>query len=483
MRESKLLILIRTLEKTEMKKLLLFLESPYFFNGKLDEEVLRLFQFIYNYYPNFEHADLSKANAYTSIFPDQKPLKGKMDRLMTRLLKHIQLFLAYEQTNLKENKTQQNIVLSTFYRERHLDKLFLRNIESIRKLQNRIQERDKDFYYNQFLIEEELANWESFYNTRREDLNLTATLQSLDIYYMVAKLEYACRLLAQNKYHQTLDLKDSLEIINRIAPVFEQEHYVKIPILRLYHQAFQLLQAENADEVFRQLSQELEENEPHIPLHQMKDLQTIIRSYSVDRYNQGNEQFLEETFKYYRLHLERGYLLYEDGLNAGTFRNIVALGLKLKQYEWVKSFMEAYQDKIVGAKHPEEVYSFNLATYHFALGEYDKALEYLSDNYEDMYYKIAAKRLELQIYYEQQSVLLDPRMNAFKVYIFRISKTLLPELKREGYNNFIDFLKRIYSPKTYWDKDRVHKLLKEVEECKVLVEKEWLRKKLQEISE
>ena len=163
-------------------------------------------------------------------------------------------FLAYEQTRLKENKPRRGIILSPYYRERHLDKLFLRNIESIRKLQNGIEQRGKKYYYNQFLIEEELADWESFYNRRREDLNLTATLQSLDIYYMVAKLEYACRLLAQNKYHQTLDLKDSLDIIDRIAPVFEQEHYVKIPILNLYYQAFQLLRTENADQAFERLS-------------------------------------------------------------------------------------------------------------------------------------------------------------------------------------------------------------------------------------
>ena len=151
MLDSKLLILIRTFEKAEMKRLELFLESPYFFSGKIDKEVVQLFKYIHSYYPNLKHADLSKSKTYQSLFPEQSVVKGKIDRLMTRLLKTIQLFLAYEQLDLKGNRIKQGIMLSPYYRERHLDKLFHRNIESIRKLQNGIQARDRTYYYNQFL--------------------------------------------------------------------------------------------------------------------------------------------------------------------------------------------------------------------------------------------------------------------------------------------------------------------------------------------
>lgn len=481
MHDSKLLILIQTFEESELSRLLQFLDSPYFFNGKKDVEAIQLYEYIVGHFPDLSQVTLGKEQTYAALYPNQAEMKGKMDRLMTRLMKHIQLFLAYEQVDLQENKIQRNIYILPTYRERHLDKLFHRSIDALRKSQNKIEQRGKSFYYNQFLIEGELTNWESFYNTRKEDLNLTATLQSLDIYYMVAKLEYACLLLAQNKYHQTLDIKNSLEIIDRIAPVFEQAHYVDIPILNIYYHAFLLLRGDNPENAFDCLSTALEEQEAIIPLDQMQVLQSIVRSYCIRQYNSGNDNYLEKTFKYYRLHLEKGYLLYEDGLIAGTFRNIVAIGLKHQQFDWVMDFMDEYKNKIVGTKHPVEVYHFNLAAYYFALSKYDEALEYLADNYEDIYYKIAAKRMELKIYYEQESVLLDSKINAFKVYIFRISKKLLTELTREGNNNFIDFLKRILSPKTFWNKERVSKLIKELDDCKVIIEKEWLRAKLNKI--
>lgn len=492
MHDSKLLQLVRTLEKTDFNGFQQFLESPYFFKGKRDEEIIQLFNYIKSFAPTFDQEALTKKNTYHALYPNQTPLKGKIDRLMTRLLKALQMFLAFEYYDLKNDKVKQAVSMSHVYRERHLDKWFYRNIESLRKLQNEVPQKNKTYFYNQFLIEEELTDWESFYNTRKEDLNLNATIQSLDVYYLVVKMEYACRLLAQNKYHQPLHLKNSLNFLDQIRPLYLQEHCANVPILNLYYQALHLLLGVDTEKVFIRLSKDLEVEETNIPLAQLKNLQAIIRSYCIRQYNQGHDKYLHETFKYYRLHLERGYLLYENGLVAGTFRNIVSISLKLKKFDWAMDFINQYKDKIVGTKHPTEVYYFNLADYYFACEDYEKALEYLVDDYEDMYYKIAAKRMELKIYYEQESklfeigqesVLLNSRMNAFKIYIFRISKTLLPELKREGNNNFIDFLKRIFSPRTHKDKDRASKLIRKLEECKVVVEKEWLQNKLKSILE
>ncbi len=64
MRTSKLLVLIRTSEKAELNRLEQFLNSPYFFDGKIDLEVIQLFEFIQSFSPDFDQEDLTKENAY-----------------------------------------------------------------------------------------------------------------------------------------------------------------------------------------------------------------------------------------------------------------------------------------------------------------------------------------------------------------------------------------------------------------------------------
>ncbi|MEM1322013.1 MAG: hypothetical protein AAGG75_17265 [Bacteroidota bacterium] len=481
MQRSKLVAILKHLEETELELLRQFLRSPYFFKGKIEEEALRLFEYIVAAAPDFKAESLDKSKAWAQIFSEQVFNKSKLDQLMTRLLKNVNRFLAYHFDDLEGDAVRQQLALSRFFRERRLGKQFDRNIEGLRKKQRSIPRRHRAFYFQQFLIERELSDYESLYNTRKADLNLPATLRSLDLYYLITKLEYVCMLLAQHKYHHALDLKDSLEIIELMTPMIQQKHYQEVPALKLYYQAFCMLQSEGDDDAFQSLCYLLREYEDQIPLAQLKDLQTLSRNYCIRQYNRGHRDYLNEAFKLYQQHLDQGYLHYEEGLVAGTIRNIVSIGLKLHQYDWVLQFLTDYKDKIVGTNYPDEVYHFNLATYYFALGDYDAALKYLADTYEDTYYKIAAKRMELKIYYEKKSVLLDPKINAFKVYIFRTSKRLLTELQREGNNNFIDFLKRICSPKTSWDSGRIQKLIKNLEQSRIVTDKEWLQNKLLEL--
>lgn len=178
----------------------------------------------------------------------------------------------------------------------------------------------------------------------------------------------------------------------------------------------------------------------------------------------------------YQLHLEKGYLYQEDDLlNLSTFGNLVTMGLKLEQFDWVYNFIESCKGKITGTDAPEDIYSFNVAQYYFAIKDYDSSLDSLSFNFEDLYYKMAAKRLELKVYYEMQSELLESRMDAFKILTFRLSKKMLSTTHQKANNNFIDLLKQIINPKTKGNTGRIEKLIEKINnQKKTLSEKEWL---------
>ena len=230
---------------------------------------------------------------------------------------------------------------------------------------------------------------------------------------------------------------------------------------------------------FETLQATLEENHHDLPTDHLKALQAFCRNYCIVQYNKGRKIFLQKLFQLYQQHLEQGYLYHDGGLLPSTVRNIVVFGLRCSAYDWVRDFLKKYRHRIVATNEAEEIYQFNWAAYLFAIGEYEKALDSLAGRYEDSYYQLAARRMELKIYYELNLPILDSKINAFKVYIYRVSQKNLPPVPREGNNNFIDILRQICHSKTLNNPDRVRKLIGKVEAKKSVAEKNWLIEKLE----
>ena len=474
MHSSKLIKIFSIFNEEELSHLQQFLRSPYFFNKLPSNEILVLFDHIQYCLFHGEEEKLSKEFTFQVVFQSDKFVKGKLEKMMSTLLKATEKFMVYHFSGLQENETKQKLILAKLFRQRKLDHQFELIIKQLNKLQSRVERKNNAFYYTQFLIEKEISDFESFYNTRDKDLNLLNTMRNLDTYYFSTRLEHACWLFSQAKHHASSDWKKKDYILEKLTPIMGDTPFNEIPLIKVYLLVYQFL--EEKENVFSTLEQLLEQYEDQLPWRQMKDLQALCRNYFIMKYNEGEEKYLTEAFRLYKLHLEKGYLYHEDDLLIpSTFGNLVTMGIKLEQFDWVFNFIESCKDRITGTDAPEDIYNFNVAQYYFAIKDYDSSLDSLSFNYEDLYYKMAAKRLELKVYYEMESELLEPRMDAFKILTFRLSKKMLSATHQKANNNFIDLLKQIINPKTKGNIGRVEKLIEKINnQKKTLSEKEWL---------
>jgi len=482
MQKSRLIETLSNFDEEELKRFDRFVRSPFFHaQNNFRDEVL-LFEYIQNSLLSSDLTSLDKKSAYHYIYPHASFVGGKLDKLMSRLFKSVRNFISVTYSNQVNNEVQTSLSIARFYRLKGMHKRFQDTIKSLRNSQKEVTRPDKEYYYNQLCIEEEISTYNSLNNRRKGDINLYSTLESLDLHYLIKKLEYTCGLLSQN-VDVDLKLKHVHFFSEEIEKSFKTAAYLEVPIVQVFNQAIRLLQSTNDHETdhFGKFKSLLETHREVLPQRMMKAMQTIARNYCVVMYNNGVPRYLAETVSLYKEHLEQGLLYYQKKLIPNTIFNIVQLGLELEDYDWIKQFLEDHRNRITGTEYPEEVYRFNMASYYFSTKDFDQALDLLNDQYEDTYYNLAARRLEIKIYYEINSPLLVAKIDSFKVFIFRMSKKLLQEVHNTANNNFINILRQITNPKTKGNDKRIDKLIEKVKEESTISEKSWLLEKLEEM--
>ena len=473
MYSSKLIETIKVLDQSELDILKQYVTNPIFNNDKQNAILIKFFEYIYLCFPDYKAENFEKEIVFRYLFPDEDFKKSRMDSLTFKLYKIVKTFIKHQYASFVDDELEELLAMARFSRIKQLNKRFSQTIDTLSKKQEGILQKDEAFFFNQFLINTELINFQSLYNRKKSDLNILETLDNLNIFVLVTKLKYACVLFSQSR-ETTVNFQELINEIERQKHSIEKV-VVSTPILDVYYQAYLLLKDED-EEQFIRYNTCLEKHLDEIPIEQIKRLQTLARNFCNELYSKGNIDYLQKGFELYQAHLSAGYLYYENKLTPSTFQSIITLGLRLKVYDWVYDFLHSHKDRIIGTNNTEEVFQYNIAHYHFCIGEHDKALENLAGNYEDIIYTIAARRLEVMIYYTQQSELLDAKIHNFKLFIFR--KKSLNERRRLANNNFIDMLIQINSYKTIRNEQRIDKLIDKIESKEIIAEKEWLKEQL-----
>lgn len=452
MKRSKLIEILGVFTEEEMHRLGLFLHSSYFTQSfRLQEKSVDLYHSLYQRFPDFEPEAVEKAIIYEEIYPGELYKAGRLEKVMSSLSKQIELFIQVEQEFGKDRTFKSMLSLSNFFRDRGLHRLHGISVNHLEKHQADLKIKTREDLYHDYLLQQAISNYRAIYNQRNNDLHLPATLMALDTYFLASRLELSSDLMAQKRFHNIIETKDCFEVLTLLQPYLEAEQFAQIPLIKVYAVVYHIfntsqLDAEAILQSIKKLEHLLTKFKEALPAPHIRSLHSFSRSLLMSLLNLGRKDLNRYAFDLYREHLESKVLYNNNGIHAASFKNIVSVGLMQQEYDWVKRFLEQHREEISGTDFPEEVYQFNLANYYFHTKAFDLALQTLGQNYNDLYYTLAAKRLEIKLLYEEESDLLEYKLNAFKLFIHRLSKNKLPEIPRTGNKNFINALKQIISP-------------------------------------
>ena len=452
------------LSRKDKQSFLKFMHSPYF-NSRTD--LVQLAEYLLSE-KVLESEELSKKDVFRKLFPQESYTDQKIRLLLSYLHKKLELFLTIEE--LQMNDGELSWLMLSALQNRNLQRNYTNKLNLFRRQLNQREKQDWSFYYEKYRIE--LLNLDVS-SSFKKSFNYADLTDSLDSFYLSAKLRHACSAIL---YQMVYDQNYEFPLLDDVLAMASQEQFITVPAVSIYYLFIKvMIDGEEVDIV--KLKETLFRHKSALSDREYKEVFTMVLNFYIQKINQNQLHFVPEALSFYKKGLDLGLLLDNKHMKGFTYSNIVAMGLKVGELDWVTNFIESYKSFLPKSIR-KETYSLNKARLAYQLQEYDMAIDLLNDvNYAQLTYVVTARILKIKIYWEMGELkLLDHQLHSLKFFLKR--------KKVVGYHykhwvKIIDYIKKLATVNPF-DKVKVNKLKKAIEKEKIS-EKAWLIEQLEQL--
>jgi len=466
MYKTKVLHLLQHFDSLELNHLKKFLVSP-FFNKR--EDVVRLFDFMVGEMTNSK-PDFSKEKAFTYIFPNKKWKGQEMYNELSDLFKLVEQFLAVRE--FSNNTPLVNLQLAKAYRAKKQKKGFQKVLKQGKKILEKQSLRDRKYMLYDYELEFEYYDYVASKANAPEN-NLQALADKYDQMYIAEKLKLYCFQIA---HRQIFNNNYSIRLQEAILQLLEQdeEELSKNPMVNLYYLSYQAATTDN-EKYFLQLRKKMLEYQNNFAESEMRDINLLAINFCIKKMNTGKEEYIKEALELYRFGLERKYLIENNEISTSTYRNVVLIGIKLKEYIWVEEFIKNYKPNL-NYKIRNSISNYCLATLRYEQKKYKEAMRLLIDfSSKDYTLFLSAKFTLAKMYYELNEINpLDSLLQSMNAYLN--NKKKIGEKVKSFYKKIIKLLKKLL--KLIPSKTAKNKFRAEVTELSVPSAREWFLRQL-----
>ncbi len=466
MHKNKLIRVFNSLSGNELRLFKRLLESKMY---NQNPEVLALFNHL-RFQATKDNPNFSKEQIHEKLFAGTPYNEKHVRDIISYLFKALEKFLSLHEYQIDPERELLNLCRA--YRKRSLPKLFE---SSVKKAKQLIENGKRDVEYHEFSYQ---LQWEKYQATftkkgRAKSNNLQQVSDSLDINYFANRLKQCCVMLShQSVFNISYDMGPVDSVIKEV----ERKELLHIPAISIYY--FGYLAQTNTENLqyFKALQKSLNTSAELFEIDEMKDIYLLAINIGIKNLNQGNLEFISDLLEIYKSGVENRILLTNNQISPFSYKNIIALALRVKQFDWVEKFINDFRNSIESSN-SEAIYSYNFAKLKYEKKEYKEALYLLlqTSSTGDLYVSLDTKILLSRIYYEQNDLdALENVVESFKIFIRR-SKII--SYHKISYCNFLNSLIKLIALNQY-DKAKKIKLCKEIEQLQPLPDKYWFLEQL-----
>jgi hypothetical protein len=462
MENSKLIRLLRTFGKEDLRALIKFASTPFF---SPRPEALALLKILEKRWASGKPLP-DKTTMLRLVFTKGSADDQRLRMAMSALLQTTEKFLVVR--DMLNDEPAFQLRLSKIMRARNLETLADAARQAGFQALEKSAVRNAEYHYDLYRFEEE--KYRSALDSPSEEvMDLQNLSDRLDAAVVARKLWQGCFLLThQARYNTPCDLG----FLENILPFAEK--YRHLPAVSMYLHCYRALREPSDSSHFQAFKNELMRYGAMFPPDEVRDLYILAINFCTRRYNEGDSGFLRDQFDLYKAGFDKNYFLSEGVLSRFTYLNAATNGLVLQEFAWVENLIKNHRQHLEPA-YRDSLFSFNMARLAYQKGAFGEALQLLQRaEYKETMLALAAKTIQLKIYYESEEFdLLESHLQAIAVFIRR--KKVMG-YHRENYLNLLHFVRKLLEMNPI-DKKAKQALREAVEQTKPLAEKEWLLKR------
>ena len=405
---SKIILLLRRLNKKELSKFREFLCSPYFNNKN---KLVQFYDKLVKHAPEFDEKKMKKAEIYESLYPGSSYNIQVYKNLSSELYLRAREFLAIEKH--RSNELNLSVDLLEKLESAGADELFKIELKNLRGELNKTKYNDIHFIYK-FRLALTERNF-LYHRSRRTKLNSSGNEESNELlkYYFIHafRQRFDFESLGMNfNLHESenpamahirkqLDMGLVQQAIEHMQETKSKDH----EIIAIFYYILMSFRVPENDIYFRKAKELVFKNINKFDRSfQFEVSDALYGLFSFRMMHNSSIENYRDTFDIINFRLKKK-IYRESGeshFDAISFRAIFLTGVKLKEYEWLRKFLKKYIHEVTPG-HRDNLFNLLSSYNKFFENKFEESLDYLNKvKYDINLYKMDVRKIQLLNYYE-----------------------------------------------------------------------------------
>lgn len=457
-----------------------FVRSP-FYNES--EKMIKLYDLIRKYYPEFNDINFTKENVYKELYGSGKYEDKKIRDRFSDMLKLAEEYLSI--LNFKKNKFMFKKCSLDELLDRDLHVHFEKKYKETKKiLAERKLAEDEEYFFHEYILSIAYNAFNQYKHPLGKKNNyfddVAVELDSLIKYFVMETMRYYA---FANHLKKFVNIDFNYDFYNEVMSYIEKNDMRKYPLVSALWIILKIHEKNTEDEsLYHELKRLYLDN---YKLFVEKDkimILTELYNFTHVRSMIPETGFSKERFEIIKLQIEHNVYAKQDGwMQREQYTTVINAASLVKEFDWMEKFIENYTGKVVPELREDSCH-WAKASLYYSRKKYEEALTEIGKTKNgDYIFYVNTRTLLIKVLfeleeYEQILTIID----SFKHFVN--SSTFIPDYIKERNLNFLSFSQKTVTLYMNIEKDefKISKLLNEIKNIpsNQLLNQLWLIDKL-----
>ncbi|HEY3249973.1 MAG TPA: hypothetical protein VGK25_02535 [Ignavibacteria bacterium] len=486
MKDTRLINILRTFSKEEMKQFEKFVASPYFNNGK---NCNPLFKQLQKFYSDFDNKNLTYEYLYRKLYPGKRFNKQVMWNLTSAMEKMVDEFFIQQRLKLDQFNRYSLLLLELSGKE---PKYYYKKMIEMKNYSDKLKigEDDhtgSDYFKVKWKYEairgvyyQILDRFTSYGDqpAKKGEFLILSFIQNLtqdlyNAYYNQKFYNYRLDFNFAEKFAENINYTEIINYLN-------QKNFEYLWLFEFYYYKIMCLLKNDEEKYFFELKKLFENNfEKFTDFENFNSISTLT-NYCRDKIESGHGKYLKTLFEVNNFRIANKMHIVSGFIRKTVYIQMVKTALSIDEVGWTKNFIDK-NTSFLKKNYQKSIKALAAAMVCFKLKQYDKVFHNLNEvEFVDVSDKVQVKILLSQTYYELGEInsLLN-QIDSAK-HLLTNNKFISADVKNLNID-FFSFLSKLITLKENGDIYSTISVKNNIIKAQQLNGKEWLLEKLEEL--